>query len=133
MVTRRLFWAALAAAALVRPARPEKKPHRKPDIEFSKVASSRQGGSFSCEGDLRVAGEKPVAGLVLLLQFFETGGALLTIQKIQVEEGTLQPGDQKHFSVQGNDVPRAVSFRLAATDRSGRDLSTAGVGPYQLD
>ena len=58
---------------------------------------------------------------------------LLSMQKIQVGDATLKPGEDRRFQVQGNDVPRAVSFRLSATDCSGRDLNLAGVGPYPLD
>ena len=110
-----------------------KKPQRKPDVGFFKVSSVRQEGKIHYGGDVKVTGEKPINGLVLQLQFFESGGVLLTMQKIELEEATLSPGEEKHFAVQGNDVPRAVSFRFSATDRTGRDLSTAGSGPYALD
>ena len=124
----------LALLAVLPPSWPQrKKPQRKPDIEFFKVSSVRQEGKIHYEGDVKVTGEKPVNGLVLQVHFFESGGVLLSIQKIEVEEAMLNPGDEKHFSVQGNDVPRAVSFRMSATDRNGRDLSTAGTGPFPLD
>ncbi len=115
------------------PARCEKKAARKPDLQFAKVISVRQEGKIQYEGDLKITGEKPVTGLVIQLDFFESRGVLLSIQKIEIDDGTLSPGEEKHFSVQGNDVPRAVSFRLSARDRSGRDLNTTGNGPFALD
>ena len=129
MITRRSFLAALDLAAL--PA--QKKQQRKPDIEIVRIVSTRQEGRISYDGTLKVTGEKPVAGIVLQFEFFESRRVLLSMQKIQVEDATLMPGEERRFQVQGNDVPRAVSFRLSATDASGRDLNLAGVGPYPLD
>ena len=133
MIIRRLFLSALAAMGTGLPIWSQKKPQRKPDVEFLKVSSVRQEGKIQYEGDLKVTGEKPVAGLVIQLDFFESRGVLLTIQKIQIEDATLNRGEEKHFSVQGNDVPRAVSYRISARDASGRDLNVAGGGPYPLD
>ena len=129
----RFLVAVLTAAAFCWPALPDKKPQRKPNIQFVKVTSVRQEGKIQYEGDLKVTGEKPITGLVIQLDFFESRGVLLSIQKIEIDDATLSPGEEKHFSVEGNDVPRAVSFRLSARDRTGRDLNTAGNGPYVLD
>ena len=128
MLTRRLLLLAPAAIAAA-----QKKPQRKPDVQFLKITTVRQGGTITFEGDVKVTGERPVTGLVMQLEFFESRRVLLTMQKIEVEEGTLNPGEEKHFSVQGNDVPRAVSFRISAVDRTGRDLNVAGAGPHPLD
>lgn len=133
MLTRRFILAATGVAALSWPAVGAKKARRAPDIHFVKVSSVRQEGKIQYEGDLKVTGEKPIAGLVIQLDFLESRGVLLSIQKIEIEDSTLHPGEEKHFSVQGNDVPRAVSFRISARDRSGRDLNTTGNGPFTLD
>ena len=121
----------LAAPSLALPQR--KKPPRPPDIQILKVSSSRQEGVIRFDGELKVTADHPLNGLVLQLHFFDTGGVLLTIQKLAIEEGAVQPGDEKQISVQGNDVPRAVSFRIEVGDRTGRDLSVKGGGPFPLD
>jgi hypothetical protein len=132
-VTRRIFLA--VPAALACPAWPQKKKpeHKLPDLEILKISSQRQEGSITYEGDVKVSGEKPITGLVLRIEFFESRGDLLTMQKIVVDDETIPPGGEKHFLIQGKDVPRAVSFRIAAVDRGGRDLSVARPGPYLLD
>ncbi|MBI3694263.1 MAG: hypothetical protein HY238_05425 [Acidobacteria bacterium] len=127
-MTRRVFLLVPAAAAWA-----QKKPQKKPDVEILKIASVRQEGKIRYEGDLKVTGERPITGLVIQLDFFESRKVLLTQQKIEIEEGTLNPGEGRHFSVEGNDVPRAVSFKVSAVDRTGRDLNVAGTGPYLLD
>ena len=127
-MTRRVLLLVPAAAAWA-----QKKPQKKPDIALLKIASVRQEGKIRYEGDVKVTGERPITGLVIQLDFFESRKVLLNQQKIEIEEGTLNPGEERHFSVEGNDVPRAVSFKVSFVDRSGRDLNVAGTGPYLLD
>jgi hypothetical protein len=131
-MTRRLFlticWAALSGQA-----RPAQKPKREPDIAILKMSSIRQAGTIEYEGDLKVTAAKPLNGLLMRVEFLDADGVLLSAQKIEIEEGTLSPGEERHISVQGHDVPRAVSFRISFTDRAKRDLATGGAGPYPLD
>ncbi len=129
MLDRRTFLAALAAA----PQRKSRKEPRKADIQLVRLASTRQEGRITYEGVVRITGERPVTGLTLQFEFFESRRVLLSQQKIQIDQTTLAPGDEKQFSLQGNDVPRAVSFRVQACDAGGRDLNVAGEGPYPLD
>ncbi len=129
MLDRRTFLAALAAA----PQRKPRKEPRKSDIEVVRLASTRQEGRITYEGTVKITGERPVTGLTLQFEFFESRRVLLSQQKIQIDPTTLAPGDEKQFSIQGSDVPRAVSFRVQACDATGRDLSVAGEGPYPLD
>ncbi len=131
-MTRRLFltvcWAALSEKA-----QPAQKSKREPDIAILKMSSLRQGGIIEYEGELKVTAAKPLNGLLMRVEFLDADGVLLSAQKIEIEEGTLSPGEERRISVQGHDVPRAVSFRISFTDRSKRDLTTGGAGPYPLD
>jgi hypothetical protein len=111
---------------------PQRKP-RKSDIEVVRIASTRQEGRITYEGTVKITAQRAVQGLTLQFEFFESRGVLLSQQKIQIEEASLSPGEEKHFLVQGADVPRAVRFRVLACDAGGRDLTVAGEGPYPLD
>ena len=130
MVRRREFlWVALAAPL---PQKKKRQP-RAADVQVTRLSTVRQEGVIAYDGTVKVSGEKPVSGLALVFEFFATTKALLSMQKIEVVEGTLQPGEEHSFQFQGNDVPRAVSFRLSAKDDRGRDLTLSGEGPYVLD
>ena len=133
MRLRKSFALFLALAFLPVGAGQHKKPRGKTAIEILRITSLRQEGRIVFEGELKVNKEKPIKGLVMHFSYFETGGDLLTIQKIPVENNTLAPGDEKQFQVQGRDVPRAVKFRVSVTDLEGRELSLANNGPYPLD
>jgi len=130
----RLCLSVALAAALPSPGwSQQKKAPRRADIEILRIISQRQEGRIHYEGAWKLTGAKPVAGLVMRLDFYESRGVLLSVQSIRLEEATLRPGEEKEFQVQGKDVPRAVSFRISATDSGGRDLTLAGDGPYPLD
>ncbi len=111
---------------------PQRKQQRKPDIEIVTIASLRQEGTVEYEGIWRVTGNRPVTGLVIRLEFLDSGGRMVSAQSMELEAGTLQPGEEREFHIQGRDVPRAVRFRISVTDRKGRDLTIAGAGPYAL-
>ena len=111
----------------------QKKQQRKPDLELVKIDSVRQEGGIVFEGDIKVTGEKAFVGLVMRFEFYDSGGELLTIQKIQIEEATILPAEKKHFQVQGRDVPRAVRYTVSASDLGGKELLLGRNGPYPLD
>jgi hypothetical protein len=130
MVRRREFlWIALAVPL----PQNKKRPSRAADVQVVRLSTVRQEGVIAYDGTVKISGEKPVSGLVLIFEFFATTKALLSMQKIEVVEGILRPGEEHSFQFQGNDVPRAVSFRLSAKDDRGRDLTLSGEGPYILD
>ena len=130
MMRRREFlWGALAAPA----PQTNTRPPRATDVQVVRLSTVRQEGVIAYDGAVKITGEKAVSGLILVFEFFATTKALLSMQKIEVDEGTLRPGEERSFQFQGNDVPRAVSFRLSAKDNRGRDLSLSGEGPYTLD
>jgi hypothetical protein len=130
MMRRREFlWAALAAPA----PQNKKRPPRVADVQVVRLTTVRQEGVIAYDGTVKITGDKPVSGLVLIFEFLATTKALLSMQKIEVVEGALRPGEEHSFQFQGNDVPRAVSFRVSAQDNRGRDLSLSGEGPYTLD
>ena len=111
----------------------QKKPPREPEVEIVRIHTTRQAGRIVYDGTYRIRGIRPVNGLVLHLSFFESRGGMVSQQKIELETSALSPGEERSFEVQGRDVPRAVRFTVAATDRGGRDLNLTGPGPYPLD
>jgi len=128
MLGRRTFLGILGATAAA-----AQRKARKADVDVLRMSSTRQEGRIAYQGALKVTAEKPINGLILQLEFFESRGVLLSQQKIQIEERTLLPGDEREFDFQGLDVPRAVRFKVLACDRGNRDLTVSGEGPYPLD
>lgn len=137
-MNRRAFLILLGAAAAIPLARPAQKEKRgtgkgKADVAVLKMSTVHQGGIIEYEGDLKNVSERSLTGLTMRVEFLDVDGVLASAQKIAIEEGVLQPNEERHFSIQGHDVPRAVSFRVSFTSRGDHDLYTAGGGPYPLD
>lgn len=130
-----MLFGTAAAAPLAWPAQKEKrrKGKGKADVAVLKMSSVHQNGVIEYEGDVKNVSEKPLTGLTMRVEFLDVDGVLASAQKIEIEEGALQPGEERHFSIQGRDVPRAVSFRVSFTSRGDHDLYTSGAGPYPLD
>lgn len=106
-----------------------KKP--KPGVEFTEIQSTRQEGEVGFEGTILVHGKR-LAGLILHIEFLDSRGALLSIQKMQIEERLIEPGEKLNFLLGGNDVPRAVRFEIKVTDGKRMEVRTVNGGPHPL-
>jgi hypothetical protein len=137
-MNRRVFLVICAATVCVRPLWPQgkekgRKRKDKAEVALLKISTVHQNGIIEYEGDLKNVSEKPLTGLVMHVEFLDVDGILTSAQKIEIEEEAIQPGEERHFSIQGHDVPRAVSFRVSFTSRGDHDLYTSGGGPHPLD
>ena len=106
-----------------------KKP--KPGVEITGIQSTRQEGEIGFEGTIRVHG-KPLKGLILHFEFLDSRGALLSIQKMRIEERLIEPGEELSFTLGGNDVPRAVKYEIKVTDGQRMEVRTVNGGPHPL-
>lgn len=106
-----------------------KKP--KPGVEITEIQSTRQEGEVGFEGTIRVHG-KPLEGLILHIEYFDSRGVLLSIQKMQIEERLIEPDEELNFLLGGNDVPRAVEFEIKVTDGHNMEIRTVNGGPHPL-
>jgi len=106
-------------------------PKAKPGVEITEVQSTRQEGEVGFEGTIRIHG-KPLRGLILHIEYFDSRGALLTIQKMQIEERLIEPGEELDFLLGGNDVPRAVKYEIKVTDGHNMEIRTVNGGPHPL-
>ena len=78
---------------------------------------------MSFEGSVTAHRKKPIPGLVMQLEFFDSTGALLNILKQTIEEDVVERGDEIDFYLVCDEVPRAVSFRVVMFSGRGKRLS----------
>ena len=118
---------ALTVAAVCLPAADKKPKGRKlPDIEVLEMKVRRTEGKVTLDGRVRNGGEKTLAGVVLIFDFFAPGKVPVTTQKTTVDEENLEPGKEGAFHAEMVDPVRAVECVLsAADDGEGRDLRLA--------
>jgi hypothetical protein len=109
------------------------KKYRGPELEIVQAKAHRSEGLVIIDGRVRNCGVRPIEGLVVIFDFMAPGKAVITTQKIEIDEEVLEPGQESALHVQLNDPVRAVSFQLQAIDRDARDLRVAKPGPYPIE
>jgi len=108
----------------------KKKP---PEVTVVECKARRANGKLTFDGKVRDTGEKPIRGLVLLIDFLSTDNELLTTLNGPVEEKLLETGKESSFHFDADEPPRAIRYRLNAVDQGGRDLRVANAGPFAIE
>ncbi len=123
----------LAAVSLAGAADKKTEKYKGPEVEIRGARAHRSEGVLSVDAQVKNCGVKPIKGLTLLFDFMAPGKAVITTQKLQVDEETVEPGEERAVHVQLNDPVRAVAFRFQAIDKDTRDLRVAKPGPYPIE
>ena len=110
----------------------QEEPPKKFGVEITEIETSFDEGGMSFEGSVTAHRKKPIPGLVMQLEFFDSTGALLNILKQTIEEDAVESSDEIDFYLVCDKVPRAVSFRVVMFSGRGKRLRTSQAGPYPL-
>ncbi len=110
----------------------QEKPAKKSGVEITEIETSFGEGGMRFEGSVTSHRKKPIPGLVMQLEFFDSTGALLNILNQTIEEDAVEKGDEIDFYLVCDEVPRAVSFRVVMFSGRGKQLRTYRAGPYPM-
>ena len=127
----RILTVALLVTATTAPAA-QQKPLKKVAVEITEIETAFDEGGMRFEGSVTGWRKKPIPGLVMQLEFFDSTGALLNILNQTIEEEAVERGDEIEFYLLCDEVPRAVSFRVVMFSGRGQQLRTSRAGPYPL-
>ena len=120
--TALLFLALFAAVA-----------QKKADVQILETKAVREGAKISVDGKVRVIGEKPLRGLVIVFDFRSPEKEVVTSQKAVIDEDTLETGREGVFHSEMADSARAVRYTVRAFDNHDRELRVANPGPYPVE
>jgi hypothetical protein len=120
--TALLFLALFAAVA-----------QKKADVQILETKAVREGAKISVDGKVRVTGEKPLRGLVIIFDFRSPEKEVVTSQKAVIDEDTLETGREGVFHSEMADSARAVRYTVRAFDNHDRELRVANPGPYPVE
>jgi hypothetical protein len=109
------------------------KPKKAPDVEVLEAKSRRTEDKIALDGKLRVTGDKPLKGLVLEFAFLSSSGDVLTTQKTEISDETLNKNDEPDFHVETNNPPGAIKYKIRAFDGADRELRTGNIGPFVIE
>ena len=106
---------------------------KKADVQILETKAVREGAKISVDGKVRVTGEKPLRGLVIVFDFRSPEKEVVTSQKAVIDEDTLETGREGVFHSEMADSARAVRYTVRAFDNHDRELRVANPGPYPIE
>ena len=130
---RRFAIVLLVLATLLYSQDKKRKPPKPPDVTILSVHGQRLPHRVAIDGRAKNTGLKPIAGLMLLIDFLGTDNQVLTTKKGPVEAELLELGAEADFRLEVTDPVRAVRFQFNAEDAGGRDLRVENRGPFVIE
>jgi hypothetical protein len=121
-----LCFALFAAAA-------PQKAKRPADVQILETKAVREISKITVDGKIRVTGEKPLHGLVIVFDFRSPEKEVVTSQKAVIDEDTLETGREGVFHSEMADSARAVRYTVRAFDSHEKELRVANPGPYPIE
>ena len=121
-----LFLALFAAAA-------QQKGKKPADVQILETKAVRDGAKIKVDGKVRVTGEKPLHGLVIVFDVRSPEKEVVTSQKAVIDEETMETGREGVFRSEMADSARAVRYTLRAFDMHEKELRVANPGPYPVE
>ena len=106
---------------------------KKADVQILETKAVREGAKISVDGKVRVTGEKPLRGLVIVFDFRSPEKEVVTSQKAVIDEDTLETGREGVFHSEMADSARAVRYTVRTFDNHDRELRVANPGPYPVE
>lgn len=103
------------------------------DVQMVETRAVRDAGIIKVDGRVRVTGEKPLRGLVIVFDFRSPEKEVVTAQKAVIDTETMTQGQEGVFHNEMVDAPRAVKYTIRAFDSHEKELRVANPGPYIIE
>ena len=111
----------------------QQKAGKPSDVRVLETKAVREGDKISVDGKVRVTGEKPLRGLVIIFDFRSPEKEVVTSQRAIIDEDTLETGREGVFHSEMADSARAVRYTVRAFDMHEKELRVANPGPYPVE
>ena len=111
----------------------QQKQKKPPDVEVLETKARREEARITLDGKVRVTGEKPLKGLVIVFDFRSPEKEVVTTQKTVIDEDSLEPGREGAYHVEMADAARAVRYTVRAFDFHDRELRVSNTGPFPIE
>jgi hypothetical protein len=109
------------------------KTKKAPDVQVVETRARREEGKITVDGKVKVTGEKPLHGLVVVFDFRSPEKEIITTQKTTVDEDTLETGSEGSYHVEMADAARAVTYTVRAFDLHEKELRVENTGPFSIE
>ena len=102
-------------------------------MQVLETRARREDTRITLDGKVRVTGEKPLKGLVIVFDFRSPEKEVVTTQKTVVGEDTLEVGSEGAYHVEMADAARAVRYEIRAFDFHEKELRVSNTGPFPIE
>lgn len=127
-----LFGAALVLTLCASGADKKQKP--KPAVvEVQNLKIAVEGSKINIDGVIHNSGERTIEKLVLSFHFFDTEHHPVSTLKLEMDEESIDPGEEAEIHAAAYEPPRSVSMEVTAADRGEKDLKVVNPGPYPIE
>jgi hypothetical protein len=109
------------------------KPKKAPDVQVVETKARREEAKITIDGKVKITGEKPLRGLVVVFDFRSPEKEVVTTQKVTVDEDTLETGRERSYHVEMADAARAVTYTMRAFDIHEKELRVENTGPFSIE
>jgi hypothetical protein len=120
------FFALLIFSLFAAHAQKAKKPA---DVQILETKAVREPTRITVDGRVRVTGEKPLHGLIIVFDFRSPEKEVVTTQKAVIDEDTLEGVYHSEMA----DTARAVNYTIRAFDMHEKELRVANTGPFPIE
>jgi hypothetical protein len=103
------------------------------DVQIVETKAIREIGKITVDGKVRVTAEKPLHGLVIVFDFRSPEKEVVTSQKAEIDDETMDTGKEGVFHSEMADSARAVRYTVRAFDSHEKELRVANPGPYPIE
>jgi hypothetical protein len=111
----------------------QQKVKKASDVQILETKAVRGITNITVDGRVRVTGDKPLHGLVIIFDFRSPEKEVVTSQKAVIDEDTLEAGREGVFHSEMADSARAVRYTVRAFDFHEKELRVANPGPYPIE
>jgi hypothetical protein len=93
----------------------------------------REPTRITVDGKIRVTGEKPLRGVVIVFDFRSPEKEVVTTQKAVITEESVDAGYEGVYHYEMADAARAVKYTIRAFDMHEQDLRVENTGPFPIE
>jgi hypothetical protein len=111
----------------------KKREFNAPKVGIEDFVAQRDGRFFVFEGKVRNISDKPIPGITLYFEFFESDDKMISKKKFILSEAELEPGEDFEILAQTPGIARVITVRIDAYDNENRALGVAKPGPYYIE
>jgi hypothetical protein len=123
----------LLLCALLSPGADKKQKTKPAVVQLRDLKVTLEGTKINIDGVVHNSGERVIEKLVLSFHFFDTEHQPVNTLKLEIDDETIDPGDDAEIHAAANEPPRAVSMEVTAADRGEKDLKVVNRGPYPIE